>query len=143
MRIKARSASYGSVLAQLAIDRYGKRRVAVTGDLVNADHVQMIYDAFTSAYTRAGGIISFYKPFNSRTGKPAEGLRQALLDNRSDGLLIVAASSEVAQIAKELEKSGTKTQLFLPPWPLTLDLLENGGTGPVSFCNQEWKIRKR
>jgi branched-chain amino acid transport system substrate-binding protein len=128
MRINVRSSSYGSTLARLAMDRYGKGRVAVLSDMVNADYVQSIVEGFTTAYTGLGGIISFSGPFNSRTGRPTDGLQQTLLDNQSDGLLIVAASTEVALIAKELEKGGTKIQLFLPPWPLTLDLLENGGT---------------
>ena len=146
LRINVRSSSYGAALARLAIERYGKRRVAVLGDMVNEDYVQSIIQAFTTAYTGLGGVISFYTPFNSRTSKPEKGLHQALLENRSDGLLIVAASTEVALIAKELEKSGTSLQLFLPPWPLTLDLRANGGSaveGAVAVSATDLSFRSR
>ncbi len=127
VRINMGSAFYGKALADLAIGRLSRKRVALAGDMVNADYVNSVIDSFTSAYAAAGGTISFTKFFNSRTGKPAEGIVQAIEENHSDGLLIVAASTEVVQIAKELERAGSRTQLLLPPWPLTLDLLQNGG----------------
>jgi len=127
VRINMGSAHYGKDLADLAFARLGKKRVAVAGDMVNADYVNSVLDAFTSAYTAAGGTVSFTKFFNSRTGRPADGIVQAMKDNHSDGLLIAAASTEVVLIAKELDRAGARTQLFLPPWPLTLDLLQNGG----------------
>ncbi len=127
VRINMGSDYYGKALADLAINRLGKKRVALAGDMVNADYVKSVIDAFSSTYTAAGGTVSFTRLFNSRMGKPAEGIVRAIEDNHSDGLLIAAASTEVVQIAKELERAGSRTQLLLPPWPLTLDLLQNGG----------------
>jgi branched-chain amino acid transport system substrate-binding protein len=127
IRINVGSDHYGKALADMALRRFGKKRVAIAGDLVNSDYVKSVVDSFSVAYTSSGGTVSFTSLFNSRTDKPADGIVQALRDNRSDGLLIVAASTEVVLIAKELDRAGASTQVFLPPWPLTLDLLHNGG----------------
>lgn len=127
IRINLGPAYYGSTLADMAIKRFGRMSVACTGDMINKDYVNSVLNAFTTAYTAAGGTISFRRLFNSRTDKPADGIVAALLENHSDGLLIAAASTEVVSIAKELQKAGLATQIFLPPWPLTLDLLHNGG----------------
>jgi len=127
VRINLGSQAYGLALSDIAFKRFGKTRVAVMGDMVNAGYVQSVVDVFTTAYAAAGGTVSYRKLFNSRIDKPAAGLGDELRANGSDGLLIVAASTEVALIAKQLEKDGLRTQLFLPPWPLTLDLIDNGG----------------
>jgi len=127
VRINMGSDHYGKALADMALRRFGKKRVAIAGDLINSDYVKSVVDSFSATYTSSGGTVSFTRLFNSRTDKPADGIVQALRDNRSDGLLIVAASMEVVLIAKELDRAGASTRIFLPPWPLTLDLLHNGG----------------
>jgi branched-chain amino acid transport system substrate-binding protein len=128
VRINLGSDLYGAALADLAMQRYGKTRVGITGDMINAGYTQSVLEAFTSLYTSMGGSVSFTRLFNSRTDKPTADLAGMVTGNRSDGLLVIAASTEVALIAKELEKTGVSVQLFLPPWPLTVDLLDNGGT---------------
>ncbi len=128
MRINLTSSAYGTRLADLASDRFGLRRIAVAGDLVNSEYVKQVSDAFIAALAAQGVVPSFTRQFNSKHEKPAAALVADLEKTGSDGLLIVAASTEVALIAKELQKVGYPARILLPPWPLTLDLIENGGT---------------
>jgi len=127
IRINLGSDHYGAALADLAIQRYGIASMGITGDMVNSAYTQSVLQSFTHAYTAAGGSIEFTSLFNSRTDKPTVNLVGTIAGHRCDGLLIIAASTEVVLIAKELEKTSTDVQIFLPPWPLTLDLIENGG----------------
>jgi branched-chain amino acid transport system substrate-binding protein len=57
---------------------------------------------------------------------------------------MIASSTDVVLMEKELEKNGQKVQVFLPPWPLTLDLLQNGGkamegTVAISIADLEFR----
>jgi len=144
VRINLPAAAYGALLADLAYRRLGKTRVAVVGDAINAGYVLPVVEAFTTRYTEQGGTISWQRLFNSRTDAFSAGLAQALREARSDGLLVVAASTETALIAKELQKEDFATQILLPPWPLTMDLLENGGSAvagsvAVSIADLEFR----
>jgi branched-chain amino acid transport system substrate-binding protein len=125
--INAGSSEYGKVLATLAYQGHGEKRMATVGDGANGSYVDSVLSAFNGAYTNLGGEVSYAELFDSREGKPFSNLPEALRKAGSDGLLIVAASSDTVKIAKELERANLDLQIFLTPWPLTPDLIQNGG----------------
>jgi branched-chain amino acid transport system substrate-binding protein len=144
VRVNTAAAEYGASIARVAWERFGKRRVGTVGDLRNMSYVQAVRDSFAAEYARLGGTAAFDKLFDSAAGKPAEGLAAAIRSSRCDGLFVIAASSDVVLIAKELEKAGAPAQLFLPPWPLTRDLVQNGGAAlegavGVSIADLEYR----
>ncbi len=125
--INAGASEYGKALAVLAFQGHGKKRMAVLGDRANGSYVDSVLSAFNATYTAMGGTVSYTELFDSQKGGPFSLLPEALRKARSDGLLIVAASSDTVKIAKELERADLSLQIFLPPWPLTPDLIQNGG----------------
>lgn len=127
IRINSPSGDYGTELAKLAYGRFGKRQIAMVGDLDNRLYIEAVCSAFREEFTREGGIIPFDLRFSSRAGMPYGELGKELAKAGADGILLATASTEAALIAKFLEKSGKAPAIFLPPWPLTLDLLRNGG----------------
>ena len=127
IRVNASSSSYGLALADTAIDRYGKTRVAFVGDSGNARYTEAVFAAFSSEYRKKGGRLSLSYFFDSKKGVPGGDIITALKRHSSDGIVIVAASTEVVLIAKDLDRAGLRMRIFLPPWPLTPDLLQNGG----------------
>ena len=127
MRVNMPSADYGIALARTAIERFHATRVGLIGDSRNSGYVQAVSKAFDAEYARLGGTTCFELVFDSSKDNPAAGLAERVRSSGCDGLLVITASSEAVIIAKELDRARLHTQLFLPPWPLTLDLIQNGG----------------
>lgn len=101
--------------------------MATVGDAANASYVDSVLSAFNTAYGSLGGTVSYTERFDSRKETHFTGLPAALRKAGADGLLIAAPSSDTVKIAKDLERAGLGLQIFLPPWPLTPDLIQNGG----------------
>jgi len=97
------------------------------GDEANGSYVDSVLSAFNATYESLGGIVSCAELFDSRKGRPFSSLPTTLRKAGADGLLIVAASSDTVKIAKELERANLNLQIFLSPWALTPDLIQNGG----------------
>jgi branched-chain amino acid transport system substrate-binding protein len=143
-RINSSSGSYGEKLADVAYGRYGKRGVGIVGDDGNSLYVDAVVAAFRAEFAAQGGSVPFDLRFKSTDGIPETELLAALADSGADGLLVVTASTEAALIAKALEKNGRSVGLFLPPWPLTVDLLQNGGRaidGAVAVSASDMEYR--
>jgi len=128
VRVNTASAEYGVRLAQIAREKYNIRKMGIIGDDRNKSYVKAVHDAFVSEYASLGGITGFSQFFDSMAQKPAADFIASLGKTGCDGVLIIAASTDVVLLVKELQKSGLAPQVFLPPWPFTLDLLHNGGT---------------
>jgi branched-chain amino acid transport system substrate-binding protein len=147
IRVNASSSDYGLTLAQTVLGRYGKKRAAFVGDAGNDLYTKAVFDAFASEYRKLGGRLSFSMFFDSKQGVPGENMIASLKSHASDGIVIVAASTEVVLIAKDIERAGLHTRIFLPPWPLTPDLLQNGGDAvngavAVSIADLEYQNPK-
>jgi len=127
MRGSLPSTEFGRALAQVAVERLHVLRVGIVGDSRNSGYFKDLSSAFTSEYGRLGGRPGFVKTFDSAKGQPEAGLVDEFRATGSDALLVIAASTETVLIAKALERAGLKLKLLLPPWPLTLDLIHNGG----------------
>ena len=121
------SSAFGEALARAAVGRFHDLRVGVIGDSRNASYVDALYKGFALEYGRLGGKVVFDRSFDSTSGEPKAGIAKLVRATACDGLLVIAGSTDAALISKELERSRTKVQLFLPPWPLTPDLIDNGG----------------
>jgi len=128
LRVNLPSAAYGATIARVAFEKFGKKRVGTIGDARNSSYVEAVRGAFEVEFEGLGGKPAFALSFEAGgQGKPTKGLVEAIRATGADGLFAIAASTEVVLMAKELERSGIKIGLFLPPWPLTRDLLQNGG----------------
>ncbi len=121
------SSAFGLALARAAVERFHAFKAGVIGDSRNASYVEALYQGFSEEYGRLGGRPSFLRFFDSSKGEPEAGLVAAIREKGSDALLVIAASGETVLIAKELERARLKVQLLLPPWPLTPDLINDGG----------------
>ncbi|HUX36406.1 MAG TPA: ABC transporter substrate-binding protein [Rectinemataceae bacterium] len=144
IRVNMPSSEYGRALARTAVERFHVMRMGVVGDSRNSSYVDTVDKAFIDEYEGLGGKTSFVRSFDSAKEKPQEGLAAAIRSSSCEGLLVIAASTEVVLVAKELDRAGLHTQLFLPPWPLTLDLIRNGGTAvegavAVSIADLEFR----
>ncbi|HTX72079.1 MAG TPA: ABC transporter substrate-binding protein [Rectinemataceae bacterium] len=144
IRVNMSSMEYGIALAHVAHDRYGANHVGIVGDSRNASYVDAVERAFVAEYARLGCRPAFDRRFDSTKDSPYADLVAAIRSTHADGLLAVAASTEVVLMAKELEREGERTRLFLPPWPLTLDLIQNGGKAvegviAVSIADLEYR----
>lgn len=128
VRINLSSVEYGKTIAREAVRHYGARSVAVVGDSNNTGYVEAVRSGFWQEFGAAGGDIPLFETFDSREQGYASALADRLVSTGCDGLLIIAASSDVVLLAKQIEKLGRRPRLYLPPWPLTPDLLDNGGT---------------
>jgi len=144
IRINSSSENYGTKLADVAFTSYGKRFVAVIGDSANELYTKAVVDSFSARFAGLGGKVPFALTYRSSQGIPAKGLLSELKRAGADGLLVVTASTEAALIAKFTEKAGLTIKLFMPPWPLTIDLLKNGGKAvegaiAVSIADMEYR----
>ena len=128
LRVNASSASFGERLAHAARERTGLGKVGIIGDVRNENYRAAVVRAFTSTFSNLGGEVVFDLLLNSAVGVDQATLVQAVRDSGIEGLVVVAASSETVMVAKYLEKAGLDIQLLLPAWPLTLDLIQNGGS---------------
>jgi len=128
VRVNTASAAYGVRLAQIAYGKFNIKKTGIIGDDRNRSYVRAVHDAFVSEYEALGGSIGFSQFFDSMTQKPAADFIASLGKTGCDGVLMLAASTDVVLLEKELQKSGLAPQVFLPPWPFTLDLLQNGGS---------------
>jgi len=147
IRINTSSEAYGTKLAKTAFGIYGKRRVGVIGDSANALYVDAEAGAYKAEFVRQGGEVPFVLGFRSAEGVPAARLIAELERTRADGLVAVTASTEAAMIAKQIEKAALGIRMFLPPWPLTLDLIKNGGKAvegavAVSIVDMEYRSKE-
>jgi branched-chain amino acid transport system substrate-binding protein len=144
IRINSSSDSYGVRLADVAFDGYGKRRMGIVGDLGNELYVRSVAGAFGREFRAKGGELLFDLEFHSDRGIPADELLARLKRTGADGLVILTASTEAAMIAKFMEKEEVRTGIFLPPWPLTIDLLNNGGKaveGAIAVSVSDFEYR--
>ncbi len=144
IRVNMPSSEYGVALARTAFARFHALEVGLIGDSRNAGYVDAVSRAFEAEYSRLGGRVSFEISFDSSKDNPAAGIAERIRNSGCDGLLVITASSEAVIIAKELERSRLHTRLFFPPWPLTLDLLQNGGAAmddavAVSIADLEYR----
>ncbi|HUX41681.1 MAG TPA: ABC transporter substrate-binding protein [Rectinemataceae bacterium] len=121
------SSAFGEALARAAVERFRALKIGIIGDSRNASYVDALYKGFALEYDRLGGKVAFDRSFDSTSGEPEAGIAELVRAKACDGLLVIAGSTDAALIAKELERSRAKVQLFLPPWPLTPDLIDNGG----------------
>jgi branched-chain amino acid transport system substrate-binding protein len=127
IRVNMPSSEYGKALAQAATERFHEMRVGIIGDSRNSSYVDAVKGVFLAEYARLGGTASFDLSFDSSKGIPGSDLVAEIRSKGCDGLLAIAASTEVVLMAKELERDRLHVQFLLPPWPLTLDLIQNGG----------------
>ena len=144
IRVNMSSSEYGKALAHAAIERFHETRVGVIGDSRNMSYVSAVKQAFLSEYSRLGGRACFDLSFDSSRERPGSELVGEIRSKGCDALLAIAASTEVVLIAKELERARLHVQLLLPPWPLTLDLIQNGGAAvdgavAVSIADLEYR----
>jgi len=144
IRVNMPSSEYGKVLAQAAMARFRETKVGIIGDSRNSSYVDAVKGAFLSEYARLGGKASFDLSFDSSKGIPGSRLVAEIRSTGCDGLLAIAASTEVVLMAKALERDRLHVQFLLPPWPLTLDLIQNGGAAvegavAVSIADLEYR----
>lgn len=126
-RISLSSSKYGENLAE-AVRRFGnKKRIALLGDEKNATYKNLIFDSFRKNFVSADREIVYEKSFNSDAPLPYAEIIDGVAAAKADGVLIVAASTETALLCKFFERAGVTSQVYLPPWPLTIDLIKNGG----------------
>lgn len=143
-RVNESSDAYGKMLAETIYRRYGILNAGVIGDARNKTYATAVRDAFMEKYAAYGGRTAFNLQFDSAEGIPGEELEQQLAKTGTKTLVAITASAEAVKIAKRLEKDRTGIRLFLPPWPLTLDLIRNGGeavegTVAVSIADLEYR----
>ncbi|MDA8410856.1 MAG: ABC transporter substrate-binding protein [Treponema sp.] len=144
IRVNMPSADYGEVLARAAFERFHATKVGLIGDSRNSGYVQAVSAAFNAEYVHLGGKTSFDLTFDSSKDNPAAGLADRIRSTGCDGLFVITASSEAVVIAKELERARLHIQIFFPPWPLTPDLIQNGGAaveGAVALSIADLEFR--
>ncbi len=127
-----------------AIERFHETRVGIIGDSRNSSYIDAVKGAFLAEYARLDGKASFDLTFDSSKGVPGSDLVAEVRSKGCDGLLAIAASTEVVLMAKELERARLHVQFLLPPWPLTIDLIQNGGAAvegavAVSIADLEYR----
>lgn len=127
VRVNTAAEEYGIALAHIAFERFNSRKIGIIGDDRNAAYVHPVRDSFAQEFKKLGGLISFSLSFDSKTEKPAVALTIKMRETACDSVLMIAASTDVVLMEKEIERCELKVQVYLPPWPLTLDLLQNGG----------------
>jgi branched-chain amino acid transport system substrate-binding protein len=147
IRINTSSEAFGTKLAATAFGLFGKRRVGIIGDSGNALYVDAVADSFKAEFSRQGGEVPFVLGFRSASGLPSGKLLAELERARADGLVAITAGNEAAMIAKQIEKAGLGLRMFLPPWPLTLDLIKNGGKAvegavAVSVSDMDYRAKE-
>lgn len=144
VRVNTSSENYGKALARIAVQRFKAMHAGVIGDSHNANYVNAVNESFALEYGRLGGTPAFVRSFDSSKEGPQSGLVDAIISTKADALLVITASTEAVLVAKELERADLHTQLLLPPWPLTLDLLRNGGRaveGAVAVSIADFEFR--
>ncbi|WP_455382259.1 ABC transporter substrate-binding protein [Salinispira pacifica] len=126
-RVNSPSSEYGRYLADRASVRAGTRRAVLIGDENNARYTHTVFDSFTAELERKGGKVVAALTFHSDSPLPYLEILDMLNRTAPDAVVIVTASAEAAHICKQMERAGLRLPVYLPPWPLTLDLLANGG----------------
>jgi len=143
-RVNESSGSYGEMLARTVLERFGIRTVGLIGDLRNRTYTSAVFDAFSDTYEKLGGNTAFKLEFDSAKSVEPDKMTAEIKRTGTRAIVVVAASSETVIIAKTLEKERLNARLFLPPWPLTVDLLKNGGNAvegvvAVSVSDMEYR----
>lgn len=104
----------------------GQRRVAVLYDVRNKSLSSSWVREFRVAYVAAGGQVAVEVPFGAEGQGVGDSVRQ-MLAGRPDGLLFIAGTLDVAQLAQQAEKLAPGLPKTASEWASGDYLVELGG----------------
>lgn len=124
-RVNRNSRENANAYAAKLLQR-GQRRVAVLFDIRNKSLSSSWVQEFRTAYTAAGGQLAAEVPFGAEGQGVGDSVRQ-MLAGRPDGLLFIASTLDVAQLAQQAEKLAPGLPKTASEWASGDYLVELGG----------------
>ncbi len=113
------------------------RRVVVLYDKSNVVFSGEWFQGIQDYYGKQGQGIVIPVPFKSYKSLSFSALAEEIVGYAPDGVVLVAAASDAAQVCQQLQKLGRKIPIFATMWSMTEEFLRNGGSAVegVIFCH--------
>lgn len=116
----------GILLAKNAFNN-GLRKMATIYEYNNRSYSQPLAEAFERTFIELGGEIVYSNRFTTSEDAPFAKLAKEIVDEGSEGVLIVAGGLDASQLTQFIHKDYPDIQIYCGMWAKTLDFITNGG----------------
>ncbi len=115
-------------LADHIAQKHKIKKISIIYDLSNKEHTESWSNSLRYYFEKLGGQIVATRQFDSTENESYLKLAENLLTTPTEGVFILANSSDTGLICQQLKKLGFKKPLFASEWSFTEDLLRIGGS---------------
>jgi branched-chain amino acid transport system substrate-binding protein len=126
-RIYPASAQTASLLAQYVVEVRRFKRVAIVLDMGNRAHSESAALAFTARLRELGGDVVQTEPFVSSPTMRFSAIADAIIENRTDVLYVLANGMDTAMLAQQLMKQNKRVPMVASDWSMSNEVIQYGG----------------
>ncbi len=124
-------------LAEYSHDTLSLRRISVVWDSANEAFSKEWLDIFQEYFSDEDDhIISV--SFTPNAHPSFSSLATTIIDQKPDGVLLVASSLDAAQICQQLRKQGSQAKFISTMWAMTEDFLQHAGSAADGTTFSHW-----
>lgn len=117
----------GQFLADAAYHRKKIKKVAIIYDNRNKGFAEGIILSFTKQILDYGGQTVITEAFTTGNKINYSQITKKIGQTEAEGILIIASSADAAMFCQHLFKENINLPVFMPMWPMTKDLIKQGG----------------
>lgn len=126
-RVLSPTATYASASARFHRNVLKHSKVAVIYDLKNSSYSESWLNDFRRVFEQDGGRVTLALPFRSETDSNFSSMARRLVEDRPDGILIIANSVDVALLCQHIRSFAPAVPISTSDWSGTEQLIELGG----------------
>jgi branched-chain amino acid transport system substrate-binding protein len=126
-RVLSPTATYATESARFHRNVLKHSKVAVIYDRQNSSYSESWLNDFRRVFEKEGGRVTLALPFRAETDSNLSSLARRLVENRPDGILIIANSVDVALLCKQIRSLAPDIPISTSDWSGTEQLIELGG----------------
>ena len=127
LRVTVPLSSNARLLARAAVNDLHLRTFAVVYDVSNRAFTETWVNYFAGAVQEQGGEIIAREEFSSSPSVHFLPIAKRIMSSSPDAVLLLSNAIDTALLAQQLNKLGSRTQLFSSEWAFTTDLISFGG----------------
>lgn len=128
LRINPANQGVARKLSELIATGTPIRRVAAICDLSNRSNTESYLTGFRTDFENRGGKVVSVTTFNHPGEPHFFELAAKLLQQKPEGILILASALDTALLAQQIRKQDKMVPLFTTGWSASEDLISNGGS---------------
>lgn len=126
-RVQPENDNWAHGLVQHLKAKTSIRTLLLAEDIDNSDYTFTTNDALARSFTGAGGTITARVQFSGSRTDNFKRILEAIRTTGPDGVVMAASASDVAALAKRLDKEFPELQIITPAWGSTQELINTGG----------------